>query len=260
MHIHDDFSFGINAHWQVSEQGGGAVSRRMGALHLGLPVQDGTQYANAQLTDYLPEQRNFQWRPPLRLTLSAFASLHPNNMVGTAGFGLWNYPYGIGARGILLPQALWFFFSAPPSDMPLAQGVAGTGWKAATFNARNWRFLALAPTAPLGFLLMRIPALHRALWGVGQRAIGVQEVALEPELLTQEHRYSIEWLPDTARFNIDDRLVHEARFSTRHALGFIVWMDNRWAIVTPQGRFAFGTSETQRPQALVLRHISLESL
>ena len=131
-------------------------------------------YANAQVDDTTGRARDqYRWYPPLCLSLQARFSHSQEELTGTAGFGFWNDPFMMsGARRPALPQALWFFYSAPPSDMPLAMGVPGTGWKAATLDARRWPFLALAPTAPLGVLLMRSRTWYRTLWPVAQRAAG----------------------------------------------------------------------------------------
>jgi len=44
------------------------------------------------------------------------------------------------------------------------------------------RFLALAPTAPLAFPLMRIPVLARALWPIAQVALGVREAPVAADM------------------------------------------------------------------------------
>jgi len=264
MELHDEFIYGWSERWHVTQQGGGELSRRMKSLHLSLPPAEESSaprpYTNAQITDYDPALRNFVWRPPLHMRLTAFFSQPASQMVGTAGFGFWNFPYGIGAKGLLLPQALWFFFGAPPSNMPLAQGVPGTGWKAATFDARNWRFLALTPTAPLAFPLMRLPAARNLLWPIGQGAIGVHETLLDPETMMQEAVYELEWLPHRAIFRVDGQVVQDVAVNIRQPLGFIVWIDNRWAVVTPWGHFASGTSAPARGQVLALHKVSIESL
>jgi hypothetical protein len=95
--------------------------------------------------------------------------------------------------------------------MALAKGVAGPGWKAATINAARWPFLALLPTAPLGILLMRIPALYASLWPVGQRAS-------------------------------------------------VTWIDNQYAVVTPQGKVGFGLVNLPHTQSLLIEAVKIVSL
>jgi hypothetical protein len=243
--------------WQITEVRNGVVTRRDGELLLLLRRADNVVYSNAQISDYTARQ--FAWQPPVHMSVSARASAPASQLHGTAGFGFWNHPYAPGERGIHLPQAVWFFFSSPPSDMRLAKGVPGTGWKAATFDATRWPFLALLPTAPIGLLLMRIPSLYNRLWPVGQRAIGVSEALLDGDLLAALHTYTLDWRRDGVTFAVDGQTVHDATTSPRGPLGFIAWMDNQYAIVTPQGRFGFGLVSIEREQSLVLERISITS-
>jgi hypothetical protein len=194
------------------------------------------------------------------MMVTARASAPADQLRGTAGFGFWNHPFVPGERGVHLPQAVWYFFSSPPSNMQLARGVAGPGWKAATFDARRWPFFALLPTAPIGILLMRIPSLYNRLWPVGQRAIGVSEAMLDGDLLAGTHTYTIDWRSDGATFTIDGRVAHEADTAPRGPLGFIAWMDNQYAIVTPQGQFRFGAVRVEREQALALEQVTVETM
>jgi hypothetical protein len=193
------------------------------------------------------------------MTVTARASAPAERLLGTAGFGFWNHPFAPGERVVHLPQAIWFFFSSPPSEMRLAHGVPGPGWKAATFDATRWPFFALLPAAPIGLLLMRIRALYNALWPVGQRALGVSEALLDGDLLAETHTYTLDWHEGGATFAVDGQTVHEADCAPRGPLGFVAWMDDQYAIVTPQGRFGFGTVPVKQEQALVLEHVKVES-
>jgi hypothetical protein len=192
------------------------------------------RYSNAQLDDYQGLHRAaFPHRPPLTLSLRARFSHRADQLRGTAGFGFWNDPFGMtGARRPTLPRALWFFFSSPPSNMALAQGVPGPGWKAATIDAWRWPFLLLAPTAPLAMPLMNFRPLYRWLWPIGQRAIGVHEAMLDLEM-TDWHHYQLEWQPDCVRFVVDGTLLLRADQSPRGPLGLVIWKDNQAMCVTP---------------------------
>ena len=232
-----------------------------GLLRCVLEPASDRQYSDAQITDYqgLPRRR-FPWHPPLRLTVRAWASHRAEQLKGTAGFGFWNEPFvPTGSRLPRLPRAVWFFFGSPPNNMALAKGVPGWGWKAATLDTTRWPFLLLAPLAPLGFLLMRVPALYRRLWPVGQWAIGASEARL-PVDLAQPHAYALHWQADSVDFFVDDVPVHHAPTAPRGPLGFIAWIDNQYAIVTPQGHFAFGLLATAESQWLALDQIVIEPL
>lgn len=256
MILHDNFENGINPTWQISEQGKGRVFVQDNALHLLKPSHDARQYHNAQLTDY-DHTRQFKFSPPLRLTVIAEAS--SANLQGTAGFGFWNHPFSPTDSQLNLPQAVWFFFASSQSDMALAKDVRGHGWKAATFNAKRLPFYGLLPTAPLAIPLMNIKPAYDALWSIGQSAIGVRETLLDSQLLTEEHTYQIDWLPHKAIFRVDGDIVLEASEGiTNNALGFVAWLDNQYAIVTPRGRFGFGFVSAPQAQSLILHEVKIE--
>ena len=107
---------------------------------------------------------------------------------------------------------------------------------------------------------MRFPALYRALWPIGQNAIGVNEAVLSPGLLNSEQTYTLEWLPDSARFLVEGKLVLETKRPPKAALGFIAWMDNQYRVITPQGQFGAGLVDAPRPQSLVLNEIKIEEI
>lgn len=241
--------------------GAAQVEHDAGVTYLRLADASRAAYSNAQLDDYAGRPRRaFPWRPPLRLTVRARFSHPAGALKGTAGFGFWNNPLPPGMRGLpRLPRAVWFFYSSPPSNMALAMGVPGPGWKAATFNAMQPTFYALAPFAPLGALLMRVPALYRALWPLGQRAIGLSE-ALLPVAMDEWHTYTLEWRPARATFFVDGALVHAAPCAPPGPLGFVTWLDNQYAIVTPQGRLGFGFLDAPGAQWLALESVQIERL
>ena len=243
--------------WRVTERGGGLVQQSADEISLTLPPASASSYHDAQISDYSAPARDITNAPPLRLELRARAS---GEISGTAGFGFWNHAFVPGERGFRLPQALWFFFGGRATNIALAKGAAGNGWKAAAFDARNWRFCALLPVAPVGFLLMRSRSLYNALWPLGQAAIGVSEAALGPSLLREFHRYSIEWRADGATFAVDSNTVLKVENAPRSRLGFIAWIDNQYAIVTPQGRFGHGLLDIPNEQTLHLRDISITRL
>jgi len=251
----------LAAIWQPRTYGSGLLRQSDGTLRCILPAGGAESYHDAQISDAVqPRGDRLRWRPPLRLTVRAWASAPQAGLTGTAGFGFWNEPFvPVGHLRLRLPRAIWFFFGAPPHNMALARGVAGHGWKAATLDAGRPLGMALLPFAPVGFLLMRIPALYRRLWPVAQRAIGVSE-ALLPADLDAPHRYSLDWREDGATFHVDGQVVHEAPVAPRGPLGFIAWMDNQHAIVTPQGRIRFGVTPVAREQWLALDEVAIEPL
>lgn len=247
----------LESPWRATAIGAGRVTFTPGAAHLQLPAGLTEGYHDAQIGDYA-SRADFRWRPPARMTVRA--RFVGDALRGTAGFGFWNHPFVPGERGFRLPQAVWFFFCAPPGDIALAQGVPGTGWKAAALDATRPAFLLLAPTAPLGFLLMRVPALYRRLWPLAQRAVGVSECLLDAALMHTTREYRLDWEHSHITFYVDGAPVHRTPSAPRGPLGFIAWIDNQYAIVTPQGRFGFGVSPVEREQVLVLESARVEGL
>lgn len=231
--------------------GGGEVAARKAGWRLRLPPTSSQVYSDAQLDDYQGRgRRNFPWRPPLTLTFRARFSHETGELAGTAGFGLWNSPYPSAANRLpALPRVAWFFYASPPSNMALVTGAPGQGWKAAVMDAQRPLFYLLAPAAPIGFLLMRLPRLYRRLWPLGQRALGVAEAEVRVSL-TAWHTYTIAWSQAQTRFLVDGAEVLQTSASPAGPLGLVIWLDNQYAIVTPQGHFRGGLLTTQTEQWL----------
>jgi hypothetical protein len=160
-------------------------------------------------------------------------------------------------RGLRLPTALWFFYGAAPNDMALARDVPGRGWKAAQIDAANACFLALLPTAPVAALLMRSQRLYRMLWPIAQRALRVSEHFIAEAPDDRWCDYCLTWARDGVRFSIDGECVHESGISPRGPLGFVAWIDNQYAVVTPQGRIGFGVTACDTASALEIAQLQI---
>lgn len=238
----------------ITQAGKGMVNQLGTIFRLSLPPVTDETYHNAQISSYR-SRRELSHKAPLRMTVRARAE---GKLHGTAGFGFWNHPFAPNEGVHQLPKAVWFFHASPPSNMALALNVPGYGWKAATFDAMRWQFFALLPSAPVGFLLMRIPALYRRLWRIGQRAIGVSEYLLDSSLLADWHIYSLEWREGGVTFSVDGMPIHEADCAPHGKLGFVAWVDNQYAVVTPQGHFKYGLVDTSEPQALELEIVEIK--
>jgi hypothetical protein len=240
--------------------GNGSVYLADDILRLTVPSVNSAAYHDAQITDYTLPQRDFFWEPLTNHTvhLEVEAQFNRTDIRGTAGFGFWNHPFSPDMSGLPRPpQAAWFFYGSPPNNMPLAQGVPGYGWKAATISARRWSFWSLAPFAPLGLLLMRVPTLYNVLWPIGQNAIAVREQLLEPQILLERTRYAITWAEDAVSFAVNGVEVLRSPFRLRGRMGFIAWIDNQYAIVTPQGRFGWGLVDVPHTQSLTLYRVEI---
>jgi hypothetical protein len=251
----------LNPYWKPWTVGTGTLRLGDHVLRCAINPASDKRYSDSQITDYygLP-RKSFPWNPPLRLTVRAWASHSTNDLKGTAGFGLWNEPFvPAGFQIPRLPRAVWFFFGSAPHNMALAKGVPGHGWKAATLDLSRRLGLTMMPLAPLGFLLMRIPQLYRTLWPIGQRAIGVSERIL-PVDLVEPHTYELEWRKASVTFCLDGEQILVTPTAPRGPLGFIAWIDNQYAVVTPQGRFRWGLLPTTDQQWLALDQIEIQPL
>jgi hypothetical protein len=251
----------LQSRWQPLLIGSGQLKLENSQLTCTVGLGDDKTYHDAQICDYANLRRSaFPWRPPLKMTVRAWASHPVNELRGTAGFGFWNQPFMPTGKGLpRLPRAVWFFFGSPPNNMALAKGVPGYGWKAATFDAITPLFFAMLPFAPLGFLLMRSPTLYNRLWPIAQKAIRVSEKLLDVDITTS-HIYELIWQADSVDFSVDGHIVHHAPYAPCGPLGFIAWIDNQYAIVTPQGRLGFGFIPLPHEQSLILDSVEIRPL
>jgi hypothetical protein len=255
----------ISEEWRRLEINGGRVEAAGGrpsvgdswCLHLP-PVAAG--YADAQIDDYgrCGSRQRYPWRPGVRLRVQARFSHDADSLLGTAGFGFWNAPFGDPTvRWPALPQAAWFFFGSAPTDLPLAASGPGRGWFAATVDARRGQALALAPLAPLVLLLNQIGPVRRRLWPWVQRQLGMA-LAPVPAAMTVWHDYCLEWRAGTCRFLVDGRLLLVTPFSPHGPLGFVCWLDNQYMVLSPNGRVDWGVLPVSESQWLEISWLDLE--
>lgn len=256
--ILEDFTTLPTRRWKQHVVGSGTLEATGNTL---LFVNNGASsrdYTNAQIDDYQGLPRgSFPWRPPLNMTVRARFSHGPRELLGTAGFGFWNDPFLMAGRRVpTLPRVIWFFYASPPSNMKLDLRTPGRGWKATTLDARWMPFLLLAPTAPVAVPLMNVRPLYRRLWPVVQRALGISEAVLEAPM-TDWHTYAIRWDEDGSRFSVDGKPVLESEFSPRGPLGFVMWLDNQYAVVTPWGRLGYGLLQSPERQWMEVDELSI---
>lgn len=255
----EDFSTVLSPRWRRYLCGCGQLESTGETLRFVNRDTCSREYSNAQIDDYqgLPRRR-FPWRPPLTLTVQARFSHACGELSGTAGFGFWNDPFMMTGRRLpTLPRAIWFFYASSPSNMKLDRRTPGHGWKVATIDALRWSFFLLLPTVPLAVPLMNFRPLYRVLWPVGQRAIRVSEASVDVDM-TDWHRYVIEWDEQTARFLVDGTAILTCDTSPRGSLGFVMWFDNQYAIITPWGRFGHGLCDASGVQWMEIDALAIE--
>lgn len=242
----------------VTGVGGGGVVRTEDGLRFVNPPGAGRRYCNAQLDDYQGlARRDFLWQPPLRLRVTARFSHAGGQLQGTAGFGFWNDPFWMtGRRAPALPAACWFFYASPPSDMALAQGVPGAGWKAATLDARTLGAALRLPALTLAAPLMRSRRLYARLWPRFQSALHIAEAPIAVAM-TAWHDYTLVLGSALAEFMVDGRTVLAAQ-APAGPLGLVVWLDNQWLVARPDGRLRGGVLARATMQWMEIGKLALE--
>ena len=215
-------------------------------------------YTDAQIDDCVGSRQAYPWRPGTTLALRARFSHEANELVGTAGFGFWNAPFGDPSKPVpTLPQATWFFFGSPPNDLPLAPNGSGRGWFAATLDATTWRALRIAPLAPVVLLLNQLAPLRRKIWPWVQKQLQISFQPIAPSM-TDWHDYKLVWRKNGCQFWVDGRLIHQTPFSPHGPLGFVCWIDNQYMVATSNGRFRWGTIPVTSPQFLEVANLQIE--
>lgn len=269
MHILDDFNGMFDPHWTQVTTGGGKLTIAHSVLRMAFESAQQEKYTDAQIDDYTMLSRSdYLWKPPLRMTVRARSS-HPAStpestskskeiLRGTAGFGFWNKPFSMQGSIYTLPESIWFFYSAPPSNIALVPDIPGWGWKAQVIH-----------TIRLGALSYIVPLSLTAIYGrmtgnvkpAGQwiqKFAGAHE-ALIIENMTQWHTYALEWRRNESIFWVDDKLVLRTPQSPTRPLGFVAWIDNASAVATPRGELRFG-NVTSESQWLDIDFIRIDSL
>lgn len=256
--------------WRWLELGGGRVVESGERIRFDLPMSHAELlggglpskigYVDAQIDDYAgTPRRAYTWQPRTELTLQARFSQPAGKLVGTAGFGFWNAPFGDPTLKMpALPQAVWFFYGSAPTHLPIAPAGVGNGWFAGTVDAGRWQALSLIPCALPVWLLNQMPAFRQRIMPAIWQRLGVSYQPL-PVDLTLWHNYRLCWQTDRCRFWVDGALVHQTLHSPRGPLGFVAWMDNQYMVVRETGRITAGTLPLPQTQWLEIRELEMRS-
>lgn len=242
--------------FRIVEINGGRVSQHEGWRLWLDPSTDG--YGDAQIDDYGGRKRSeYRWRPGTRMALKARFSHEADHLVGTAGFGFWNAPFGDPSIKIpALPQAAWFFYASEPSDLPFLEAGPGRGWFAGTVDATTVDALTMAPLALPAILMNNSASLRRRIWPRIRRRLGIS-FAIVHQPMTEWHEYELQWREDGCRFYVDGTAVLTTTFRPRGPLGFVCWLDNQYMVARPTGRFRWGTRSYPEAQWLEVANLRL---
>jgi beta-glucanase (GH16 family) len=77
--------------------------------------------------------------------------------------------------------------------------------------------------------------------------------------MTDWHTYTIDWQPDSATFLVDNQPVFLAGSSPQGPLGFVMWLDNQFMIITPWGKFGSGVLAVPEQQWLETSDVAIET-
>ena len=249
--IFENFTEPLDKRWIQTCVGGGELYYENSKLRMAFASARQGVYTDAQIDDYGSIPRSdYPWRPPLRMSVIARSSLPAATLMnkyeskgtlqGTAGFGFWNYPFSVKGDILMLPEAAWFFYASPPSNMALVHGIPGWGWKAQVVHTMKLSSLVasvpLAATIAFGLLTGKTRPAARWMQSVS----GACEALLSVEM-NEWHTYVLEWRHNEAIFWVDDALALCSPHSPTRPLGFVTWLDNQYAIATPRGVLRFGT-------------------
>lgn len=218
---------------------------------LEIPAGPAGSYRVAQLDDYSGISRSeFPWQAPVTVSLTARASAP--DLPGTWGFGLWNDPFSLslglgggGRRFPALPNTAWFFFASPQNYLSLRDDLPAHGALAAVFSspaAPAW-MLGLAVPAAILLALRPVTRLFRRL---ARRVVRQDAAGLSLDAC-QRHTYRLEWQPGRTAFAIDGREVFACGLSPRGPLGLVMWIDNQYAALPPDGRLGYGALPSREP-------------
>ncbi|MGH2620484.1 MAG: hypothetical protein ACRDHG_07930, partial [Anaerolineales bacterium] len=184
---------------------------------------------------------------------------------GTLGFGLWNDPFGLSLGGAggrqklpAAPQAVWFFYGAPPNDFSFVRGGPGAGWKAASFRSPALPGPLLVPGAALAFLAGNAPVLRKWVVRAVQAAIPGAEAELNVPL-TEWHTYLLHWETARVRCEVDGVVVLDAPVAPRGPLGFVAWIDNQFAVLSERTGIRFGIVPTTVSAWLEIADLEIRS-
>jgi hypothetical protein len=214
----------------------GAAAEQLAENHwrLSIPAGSAGKYRLAQIDDYTGLWRDdFPWQPPLRMQLQCRAS--SADLPGTWGFGLWNDPFSLsmgfggGVRRLpALPNALY-------DDQP------GSGQLAMSMYS---------PRLPASLLALGVPFLPLLAWRMTARwlrSLGRRVIRQASTLMLHDpttwHSHRLEWMAERARLWVDESLVLDTNCVPQGPLGLVLWLDNQYAALPPDGRLKYGTLE-----------------
>lgn len=234
--IEDRFVNGAHPRWVRFAIGHSSIELLPGVARLIVEGAVAGELSDAEIDDHRTAPRwNLHWTPPLTLTVRARFSHPGGELIGTAGFGFWNDPFDWSGNVQAPPNAIWFFYASPASDMSFVRGLRGHGWRAAFLNGGK----ADPVTMAVGNALFRVPGLDKLVFAAAETRMEAAEYLLDEIDMTQWHEYKIEWGTAEAVFWVDAQIKFRAKNPPNVPLGFVAWVDNNATTMGPGKEFSF---------------------
>jgi len=248
----------------ISRSTSGSIAEGNSDGHLIMTISGGRKgkYRWAQFDDYLHRlRRNFEWRPPCRLSLMARCN-NPSH-AGTWGFGFWNDPFNtnLGISGSVrrlpaLPNCAWFFYASEHNYLSFHDHLPAQGFLAATFSSPRIPPLLLSLGIPFFPLLFWKGFTRVARYGL---ATLIRQDAVQIQVdVTEWHSYQIEWDKNSVLFSIDEKTVLKTAIHPFGRQGLVIWVDNQYAAFPPDGKLIFGTLATTESTTLEIGDLQID--
>lgn len=253
--IEDRFIRGFHPRWVRFAIGHSDIEIAPGIARL---IVDGAvdgELSDAEIDDHRTAARwNLHWQPPLTLTVRARFSHPAGELRGTAGFGFWNDPFDWSGNVEAPPNAIWFFYASPESDMAFVRDMRGHGWRAAFLNGGK----ADRVTMAVGNVLFKIPAMSKLIFSAAEKRMDAAELLLDDVKMTDWHEYKIDWREEEAIFTVDAVEVFRAKNPPNVPLGFVAWVDNNATTMGPGKDFAFNRIAVPEREWMELAYLKIE--
>lgn len=249
---------------QVSKSPSAGVNRLSeNNVHLEIPAGSKFQYRLAQLDDHGAHQRSrFHWKAPLTFSLQARVSAQA--LPGTWGFGLWNDPFNFAITHNLLmprlpalPDAAWFFYASPENYLSVYDDLPSNGFLAATFSSLKVPTAVLLLSSPI-FALALLPGAAQGVRRLLRRWVK-QDAAQVQACLTDWHLYRIEWEAHHVAFYMDEVELKRTNIVPHPPLSLVIWIDNQYAALPPNGRLKFGDSANPEPAWMEIKDMRMQA-
>lgn len=236
-----------------------SIKNTEGTYRLTVNPNEKKSYRNAQIDDYRNlKRKEFKWTAPLVFSCSAKLNCE-DTFKGTLGFGFWNDPFLMtGWRIPSLPQALWFILLSKPSSFPTSV-KAEAGLKAMSLNAKTITYLLCLPFQLLMMPFMTIKKIRDTYYPFFLRKVQANETPLNINL-KEWHDFKIKWLKDKILFYIDGDSVAVHKLKLKSPQGLVIWIDNQYLSLKPNGILKWGSLALEHEQSLELKDVHIKSL